>query len=66
MTCESKGEEKSHIGAESLNEYIDKLLSQLSDPAHKELIKAYRGTNPLQSMEAMLGKILLEILHSED
>lgn len=66
MPSESKGENKSHIKAKNLDDYINKLISQLSDPVHKELIKAYQGTNPLQSMESKLGKLLLEILHSED
>lgn len=66
MPNDSKGADKSHIEAKNLEDYINKLISQLSDPTHKELIKAYQGTDPLHSMEAKLGKLLLEILHSED
>jgi hypothetical protein len=55
----------------SSEEYLSKLLLELSDPVHKRLIQAYQGnnplqSNPLQSMESELGKILLEILYRED
>jgi len=48
------------------DEYIEELLAELSDPVHKRLIQAYRGNNPLQSMESELGKILMEALNRED
>jgi len=47
-------------------EYLDELLAELSDPVHKRLIQAYRGNNPVQSMESELGKILMEVLNRED
>ena len=47
-------------------DYLDELLSQLSDPVHKRLIQAYRGIDPVQSMESELGKILTEVLQRED
>ncbi len=46
--------------------YLNELLAELSDPVHKRLIQAYRGDNPVQSMESELGKILTEALHHED
>jgi len=46
--------------------YLNELLAGLSDPVHKRLIQAYRGDNPVQSMESELGKILTEVLHHED
>lgn len=50
----------------SREEYVDELLAELSDPVHKRLIQAYRGNDPVQSMESELGKILMEVLHRED
>ncbi len=47
-------------------EYLDELLVELSDPVHKRLIQAYRGDDPVQSMESELGKILMEVLYHED
>jgi len=50
----------------SREEYLDELLAELSDPIHKRLIQAYRGDDPVQSVESELGNILLEVLHRED
>ena len=50
----------------SREEYLDELLAELSEPVHKRLIQAYRGNNPVQSMESELGKILMEVLNRED
>lgn len=50
----------------SIEQCIDELLAELSDPVHKQLIQAYRGSDPVQSMESELGKILMEVLHRED
>lgn len=47
-------------------EYVDELLAELSDPVHKRLIQAYRGDDPIRSMESELGKILTEVLSGED
>lgn len=41
-------------------------MAQISNPAHKRVIKAYQGDNPVQAMEVELGAILLEVLKSED
>lgn len=46
--------------------YRKELLAGLTNPTHKRLIEAYQGDNPVQSMEAELGKILMEALHRED
>ena len=46
--------------------YLIELLAELSDPVHKRLIQAYRGDDPVKSMEYELGKILTEVLHHED
>jgi hypothetical protein len=50
----------------SREEYLDELLAELSDPVHKRLIQAYRGNDPVQSMESELGKVLMEVLNRED
>ena len=50
----------------SFEEYLDELLAELSDPVHKRLIQAYRGKDPVKSMESKLGEILMEVLNHED
>jgi len=50
----------------SREEYLDELLAELSSPVHKRLIQAYRGDDPVQSMESELGKILMEVLRREN
>jgi len=47
-------------------EFLDELQREVSDPLHRRLIQAYRGDNPVQSMESELAKILSEVLHGED
>jgi len=47
-------------------EFLDELQREVSDPLHRRLIKAYRGDNPVQSMESELAKILFEVLRGED
>lgn len=47
-------------------EYLDELLTELSDPVHKRLLQAHQGDDPVHSMESELGKILLEVLNRED
>jgi len=50
----------------SIEEYLDELLAELLNPVHKRLIQAYRGNDPVQSMESELGNILMEVLHREN
>jgi len=57
---------KATLQHSSREEYLDELLAELSDPVHKRLIQAYRGNDPVQSMESELGKILMEVLNRED
>ena len=45
---------------------IEELLQQVSDPTHKRLLQAYRGSDPVQFMEAELSNILMEVLRGED
>jgi len=45
---------------------LDELLVELSDPVHKRLIQAYRGNDPVQSMESELANVLIEVLNRED
>lgn len=47
-------------------EHIRRFSEQLSDPVHKRLIEAYSGDDPVESMEAELGRVLEEVLSSED
>ena len=46
--------------------FVEELLAQLSDPIHRRIIQAHQGSNPVQSMESEIGKILLEVLNRED
>lgn len=45
---------------------VEELVAQLSDPIHRRIIQAHRGTDPVQSMESEIGKILLEVLNREN
>lgn len=48
-------------------EFINELLEEISDPVHKRLVQTYLVSNdPVRSMESELGKILIEVLNSED
>jgi hypothetical protein len=47
-------------------EFLEELQKEVSTPVHKRLILAYRGSDPVQSMESELKKMLLEVLHHED
>jgi hypothetical protein len=49
-----------------LEEYLDELKENVKDPIHLRLLKAYQGIDPVDSMEVELGKILLEVLKSEN
>lgn len=57
---------KASLQHSSREEYLDELLAELSDPVHKRLIQAYRGDDPVQSMESELGRILMEVLRREN
>jgi flagellar motor switch protein FliM len=47
--------------------YLNEIYENLSNPIHRRIIKAYKeSSNPVQSMEIELGKILTEILSRED
>jgi hypothetical protein len=48
------------------DEFLSGLLEEVSDPIHRRLIKAYQGHDPVHSMEAELGEILLEVARRED
>ncbi len=49
-----------------LQMFLEELKQEISKPLHKRLLQAYQGQTPVQSMEAELTKILLEVLHRED
>jgi hypothetical protein len=48
------------------HEFLAELLAEISDPLHKRLVEAYGGDDPVQSMEAELCQILMEVVHRED
>ena len=50
----------------NLQKYLKELTDRLSDSVHKRLIEAYKGSDPRESMENELGRILLEVLQRED
>jgi len=47
-------------------EFLIELQMELSDPLHRRLIQAYKGDDPVQSMESELSIILLEVLDREN
>jgi hypothetical protein len=49
-----------------VNEFLEDLLKELEDPIHQRIINAYQGIDPVGSMETELGKILLEVIKSEN
>ena len=49
-----------------LKEFLEELLQEVSDPAHRRLIQAYGGEDPVRSMEAELGRILTEVIADEN
>ncbi len=53
-------------GDSKRQQFIADLLSRLSDPIHKRLVEAYKGESPLETMEAELSAILMEITGDED
>lgn len=50
----------------SESEYIDGVLQKLSNETHKKIIKAYKGEDPVRSMEFKLGEIVMAIVNHED
>ena len=58
--------DKTTIEKASESEYIDDVLQKLSNETHKKIIKAYRGEDPVSSMESKLGKIIMAIVNRED
>ncbi len=47
-------------------EFLGEMLQKILDPIHRRLIQAYKGHNPVDSMESELRKILMEVLQRED
>jgi hypothetical protein len=46
--------------------FLVQLKQQISNPVHKRLIEAYKGEEPVPSMESALQEILLGVMHRED
>lgn len=44
------------------NKYLEELLGGVQDEVHKRIIEAYRGENPVESMESELRKIIMEVM----
>ena len=49
-----------------LEEFLHELKDNVTAPIHLRLLDAYQGTDPVASMEAELGKILMEAVKNED
>jgi hypothetical protein len=49
-----------------LEEFLAELQGNITDPIHLRLIKAYQSADPVTSMETELGKILMEVVKSEN
>ena len=50
----------------NFEKYLKELDDLTEDPIHKRLINAYKENNPMESMEAELGRILAEVMNRED
>ena len=50
----------------SLQTHLNELTEKVTNPLHKRLIQAYKGSDPKKSMEDELGRILVEVLYGED
>ena len=61
---EAKDEKK--IEHQRIKTYQAELIEELNNPIHKRLVKAYKSSSPVNSMEDELGKILLEVLNDEN
>ena len=48
------------------HQYLPELLEEVLNPLHRRLLEAYRESDPVDSMENELGKILLEVLSHEN
>ena len=46
--------------------FLEEILKKTHDPIHKRLIQAYKGDDPVNSMESELKGILMEVLRHED
>jgi hypothetical protein len=57
---------KTTIEKASESEYIDGVLRKLSNETHKKIIKAYKGEDPVSSMESKLREIVMGIVNRED
>jgi hypothetical protein len=58
---------RSQINQSFREKFLNELLSNLENPLHKRIVAAYQGKDdPVASMEAELGAVLLEILNHED
>lgn len=49
-----------------IEKYLSEVLEKISTQKHKRIIRAYKGDNPVQSMETELGEIVTEIMNRED
>ncbi len=58
--------EETTIEKASESEYIDGVLQKLSNETHKKIIEAYKGEDPVSSMESELGEIVMAIVTRED
>ena len=59
-------EEKNPLGSKKRDKFLAELLAKISEPIHKRLIRAYRGDEPVRSMEYELSEILKEVLRREN
>jgi hypothetical protein len=58
--------DKTTVEKASESEYIDGVLQKLSNETHKQIIKEYKGEDPVSSMESKLGEIVMAIVNYED
>lgn len=46
--------------------FLSELVEQISDLNNKRILQAFLDSDPVQSMEKELGKILVEVLKNEN
>jgi len=43
-------------------EFLQELIANIAEPNHKRILKAYNPDTPIESLEAELSRILLEVV----
>ena len=58
--------EETKLNDSQKEKHLAEILEILTDTLHKRIIAKYQSDDPVQSMEAELGEIIMEIRTRED